>query len=241
MIRAGSKTRDRAAARARAAPRARCRPPSTTCSTTAAVSSSTPMPSSCGRLGDDHQQPAVAVALVEVLVDHRRLAAARGPAATWVIRCLGVDAADAEGDHVAGLDAGAGRGAGRPRRRARGPPRSRRRAGCRRRSTLSLSWLPPVMKMPVAFVERLDQLGVVGLLAGLRAHRDHLGGALDAGRGRRTPRRPRDPGTRRSGSPRCGPRARRSRATNSLRMRRPAELVLGAADDHEGSPGHDTA
>ena len=39
--------------------------------TIAAVSSSTPMPSSCGRLRDDHQQPSVAVALVEVLVDDR--------------------------------------------------------------------------------------------------------------------------------------------------------------------------
>ena len=102
----------------------------------------------------------------------------------------------------------------------------------------SLSWLPPVMKMPVALPSSRDQVGVVGVLAALRPHRDHLGGAqlaeqrvvhlddLGAERGRR--RDDRDPGLLAAAG-----------GHELVEDRALAELVLGSADDHEGSRGHD--
>ena len=97
----------------------------------------------------------------------------------------------------------------------------------------SFSWLPPVMKMPVASSSTSTKAGSRRLFAGLGPGGDDLGGAQlaedrvvdldDLGAERRSRRDDRDP---RSAPPR--------RATNSREHGAPAELVLGAADDHQG-------
>ena len=235
MLRPGRRSSPRRGRR-----RAASRAPSLVGRRRRAVSSSTPMPSSCGRLGDDHQQPAVAVALVEVLVDHGRASRPR-PAATWVIRCFGVDAADAEGDHVRWT--GCWR---RPRCRPTTTPRAwaahdrvAERGAADDRGQLELV---AAGHEDAGGARRAapTSVGVVRRPRGSRGRTgDDLGGARARGTARRTPRRPRGRARRRSGSPRSGRRRRRCAATKSLRMVRLRELVLGAADDHEGSPGHD--
>ena len=76
-------------------------------------------------------------------------------------------------------------------------------------------------------------------LAALGPHRRPPRRRRACGTGRRTPRRPRGRARRRSGSPRSGRRAPPLAATNSVRIVALAQLVLGAADDHEGSGWHD--
>ena len=103
----------------------------------------------------------------------------------------------------------------------------------------SLSWLPPVMKMPVARQpggpRARGRRPRPGSRGGPRPPRRHRAG----GTARRTPRRPRARARRRSGSPRSGRPAPPLAATKSLQDRALVQLVLGAADDHEGSPGHE--
>ena len=129
------------------------------------MSSSTPMPEQLRALGHDHQQPAVAVALVEVLVDDGRVhqAEAGGDLGHPL---LGGRAADAEGDHVRGLDARAGRRAGDHRAALVGAQdrvADRRAADDRRQ----LELVAAGHEDAGGLVERLDQGRVVGLLAAL--------------------------------------------------------------------------
>ena len=87
-------------------------------------------PEQVGRLGDQHQQPAVAVALGEVLVDH---GVGEQPEAGGELGhpLLGGRAAGAERDHVGRLDAGAGRRAADRDAVAVGLHDRRRRRRCR--------------------------------------------------------------------------------------------------------------
>ena len=208
-------------------------------STTAAVSSSTPIPSSCGRLGHDHQQPAVAVALVEVLVDHGRL---EQPEAGRDLGhpLLGRRARRRRRRPCGWTGCWRRPRCRRRRRRGRGPRRCASPPACRPEIADSLSWLPPVMKMPVALLQAGHQLGVArrraARAAGRQRPRRHPA-ARNSASYTSTISAPRL--TRRSGSPRSGPRHHRSPRRSSFRMRALAELVLGTADDHEGSPGHD--
>ena len=184
-------------------------------------------------LGHDHQQPAVAVALVEVLVDHGRgdEAEAGGDLGHPL---LGGGPADAEGDHVRGLDARAGRGAGDDRTALVGVARSRRRTACRRRSPDSLSWLPPVMKMPVASSSASTRAGSCASSRDSGRTASHLGRAElgeervvdvdDLAAERRGGRDDDDAGV-----------VAAAGGDEVLEDRALAQLVLGAADDHEWS------
>ena len=200
--------------------------------TAAQVSSSTPIPSSWGDCDDDHQQPAVAVALVEVLVDHASCEQAEA-GRDLGHPLLGGRPAGAERDHVGRLDAGAGRGAADDGAALVGARRSASPNGVPQMIADSLSWLPPVMKMPVASSSSGDQVGVV-------RPRSRLSG--------RTPTTSPAPSLRNSASytsttssPRLdavGITAIRASApplaaTKSLEDGALAELVLGAADDHQ--------
>ena len=142
-------------------------------------------------LGDDHQQPAVAVALGEVLVDHAVREQAE-PGGELGHPLLG-------GRRRRSRTRPCARTGCWPRRTCRRsvtPRRCARRIASPNAVPLtiaeSLSWLPPVMKMPVASSSSSTSRRVVGLLAGLGPGADHLARRRACGTARRTPRRPRD-------------------------------------------------
>ena len=159
-------------------------------------------------LGHDHQQPAVAVALVEVLVDDGGVDQARG-------RPRPASSAAWASSRRRRRRPCARTGCSRPprcrrrRRRARGRAGSRRPPACRTRRDDSLSWLPPVMKMPVASSSALTSAGSWACSRRLRAYGVDLGGTelgeqrvVDLDDLRARARRP-------SGSRRCGRPCRR--------------------------------
>ena len=186
------------------------------------------------RLGDDHQQPAVAVALVEVLVDHRR-AQQPQPGGDLGHPLLGGRAADAERDHVRRLDAGAGRRAGDDRSTLVGADDgvAERRAADDRGQ---LELVATGHEDAGGVVDEGDQVGVVRVVAALGPHGRDVAGpeppeqrvvhlddlVAEARRGRD------------DHEARVGPAAGRDEV---LEDRASAELVLGAADDHQRPAG----
>ena len=228
--------------RALAAPRPRwSRPRAASTTKTAPVpTTSTRRPSvtsAAGVLVDAHARSGAATArpwtaagrsgaLVEVLVhDHagQQTQARRELAGALA----GGDALVAERDHVRAHDAGAGGGAGHHRPRVGARPGSPCPAAVPTTSWASLSWLPPVMKMPVAAVPPGRERRVVRLRARGRLHRADLGRRRAAERrpvGLR-PSRPRP--SRRWAAPGCGPAHRRP-AGRSGAARAPAPTLSSA-------------
>ena len=191
------------------------------------------MPEQLRRLGHDHQQPAVAVALVEVLVDHRRCSrpepgrhlghpllgrrAAGPPNATmwddWMLAPAEVPATTAPRSWAA-HDGVAERGAADD-------------GG-------QLELVAPVMKTPVAVVEQRDQAGswASSRLSGRTATTSPAPSRRKSASYTSTTSGPSEEAV---GITAIRASAPPLRVTNSREDRALAELVLGAADDHERS------
>ena len=95
------------------------------------------------------------------------------------------------------------------------------------------SWLPPVMKMPVASVTRLDGSRLVGVVAGQRPQASHVGDAQPRGTAdwySSVASSPSEEAVEIDRHARIGSAGQRGEARQDLAL---SQLVLGAADDQQ--------